>query len=222
MRKLITVAVAVLLLAGVSNGAAILFDFGGQNPPDVPETDSRYWNDVGGPAGSADTWVIDAVANAVDENNLPTGVSLDHFNFYDQVNGFGVAGVYPLNCEKDSLIHFYGDADGLVRIQGLDDGTTYQMNIHTSYYQPPWFTGGQKLRVGTEEVELTGLPEISSFTNLTPVGGELVLEVLTWKADDYSGAADPTMGLNLIELVPEPMTLSLLALGALAVLRRRR
>ena len=147
---------------------------------------------------------------------------MDVFNIGDCASSdtWPMLGVYPYQVETDFLVLFSAEGLSSIKISSLDPGS-YDMNVYT-YYEPhpTWYTNAALFEVGGQSVNVEehALPVVVEFTGLTPVGGVLQLDV-TPIADGGRGSS---VGIQLIELIPEPATLSLLVLGGLVAIRRRR
>jgi hypothetical protein len=234
MRRVIPILGVVLLFAGIGQ-ADILVDFGWRFLPNAPETDGKYWNGalrfVGASPG---TW-MEVQQNWDGSQYPPLGELVDHtgatqsgvhlyaMDIPGTSGNFGTVGApYPDNVTKD-LWNGQGSDNANpagVKFTGLAPGT-YEMNIRVQYPSDPWVYGaGQYTCQGTTYIYDNAGVQVYNFQNLSPVGGEIVL----WM-EDYTpmGETRPTYNaISLIELIPEPTTLSLLALGALAAIRRRK
>ncbi|MCX5653817.1 MAG: autotransporter-associated beta strand repeat-containing protein, partial [Planctomycetota bacterium] len=112
------------------------------------------------------------------------------------------------------------DVTGTVDLGGATLGATLG-------YAPPWYSGGSPPDLlyiikndGTDPVigQFAGLPQMSEF--------DLLFNGTPYKATiSYQGnydAGTPIGGNDVVVALPEPATLSLLALGGLALLRRSR
>lgn len=110
------------------------------------------------------------------------------------------------------------DAYGLNELVPPQDGD--------GYYRA-WAHLGQPIQVSPAGILLTTL----EFTALTLTDGTLVdiavsggsplLETTVWGGPDANTNVTGTLGETCVQIVPEPATLTLLALGACALLRRR-
>lgn len=145
----------------------------------------------------------------------------------------GEPAVFGVTLVSDTL----GDIQGADVVLGSDDvafGFQYSdewgsamVNVSTpsplGIFPFDLFVGGNgplpiglsSILLGTVTVETTGLAEgqYSIFVDSSRDG---------FSSIGLGTTFDPISGTGLINVVPEPMTLSLLGLGALALLRRRR
>ena len=232
MRQVILSLVVVLLLAGAVQ-ANVLLDLGWRIPPVNPETDGNTWNDVArkfegpgrGPARSSwgsGSW--NSVGELVDDAGALSGVHCETQDIpSDSGNNAPTTTGYPANAEIDWW-NGQGSNDvnpAYIYLTGLNDTMTYSMNIRVWYPTDAWVYGaGQYTCQGTTYLYDNAGAVVYNFPNLTPVGGEIRLDMLAYTP---AGVTLPTYnGISLIELIPEPTTLSLLALAGLAALRRRR
>ena len=236
MRRATLIIGVVLLLAGISH-ADILIDFGYRQfeDKDTAETDGRYWNpaprfyggsvwtqpaintagdpigelvDSTGALSGAYCYAIDIPATS--GNNGPSNPSYPAQVTYDWWNGQGTNNPNPAG----------------IKITGLAAGT-YEMNIWVGYPTDlMWTDGAGKYTVqGQVQTFVTPhppegwAPVLMNFPGLSPVGGEIELTI-----EKFPGirGLPANNGIMLMELIPEPTTLSLLALAGLAALRRRR
>ena len=233
MRQVVFSLVVVLLLVGAVQ-ADVLIDLGFRVPPVNPETDGNVWNDVPrkfegpGRGPARDAWVSGvgwtSVGELVDDAGALSGVYVETQDIpSDGGNNAPTTTGYPANAEIDwwngqGSVH---PNPAFIYLTGLNDTLTYSMNIRAWYPTNAWVYGsGQYTCQGTTYFYDNAGAVVYNFPNLTPVGGEIALQMDAWTP---AGQALPTeMGISLIELIPEPTTLSLLALAGLAALRRRR
>ena len=246
MRTLI-VALAVLAVAHAaqSNGIAqadLLIDFGeaefvnempnpsyNPTPSPVPFM-GKHLNNVwcdptsGGANAVAHTTIVDTTGGA-----LP-GVSVT--TQYFVTDGWkgpndGISTAYPDTAEVDALGCKHLDPSGLVTISGLTEAEYTVRLFSSTHEEKAWYNDNARrtdFTVGgvTKMVHCSGnLDYVESFYNVAPVGGTIVVEVtgaIPGGEETYSYGY-----INVLELVvPEPATLSLLALGGLVAIRRRR
>ena len=232
MRTLTTILAVVLLMASVGQ-AAVLLDLGWRVPPVNPETDGNYWNSVPrehhvagefGPATVA--WVAGAwtlVGELNDHTGSPAGVWCETKDVPNSGgNNAPTTTGYPANAEID---WWNGGNDGataaVIRMTNLNDAKLYDVNIRVWYPSDPWVYGGGIYTIGgVSHTYHDAGAVIYSWTNVSPSGGNIDLSIIADKPVGETRSA--YNGISLIELIPEPATLSLLALGGLAVIRRRR
>ena len=236
MKGPIVILAVVLLLAGVSQ-ADILMDFGYRQEPNAPETDGRYWNAAprfyGGSVWtqpSSDTYNT-PIGELVDSTGALSGSYCYAIDIPGTSGKNGPADPnYPARVTYDWW-NGQSTADpnaAGIKITGLAAGT-YEMNIWVGYpCDLMWTDGAGKYTVQGQVQTFVDTPSppdvwdpvLMNFPGLVPVGGEIVL----WM-ESLPGARTPLPAYNAImmmELIPEPATLSLLALGGLAFIRRRR
>lgn len=247
--RVLTVALAVLAIAGMAQGAEILMDFG--EPPEIqafpegpwdpnptykptPSPDpfqSRHWNNLC-MAGDGDANTITAFPNMVDANGVGTAVSAAVTGFTTDGNkGMDAEVVYPNTAQHDAVgvkgIDS-GGSYGTVTISGLSE-PAYNIRLFSSTHEDvSWYNDDTRrtfFRANGHSLVFYGsgnTDQTMTLWNVAPVGGVILLEVT---GAIPGGEATYSYGyLNVAELfvVPEPATLSLLALGALAAIRRRR
>ena len=247
--RVLTVALAVLALAGAAQ-ADMLIDFG--EPALVNEMPNETYDPTPSPDpflgkhwANADCDTADA--NAIRNFNLVDAATGAATGAVAGVSGFttdsgynpnpdpgdphcrGVDAqvVYPRTAQRD-IVGVPHDKVGIVTISGLTE-PEYAIRIFGSLAANPaksWYNDNSRRNnhtVGGVTMLLHCFENTSdtvTFYNVAPVNGEIVIET--------TGAPNPEGGssyayLGVVELiVPEPATLSLLALGGLVAIRRRR
>jgi len=233
-----TIALAVLLL-GVPLQADILVDFN-EDPYDfctcvyypTPSPDplgGRHWNNVWGDI--QDPNHVESFSDLVDTTGaVVAGLALSVSGFQADVpNGMNVDGAYPQTAQIDAVGTEYGEPPGIVTISGLTE-PEYTIRLLSSASDDPersWYNDDTRrtdFAIGgvTKTVHCyANTNYVESFWNVAPVGGVITVEVT---GATPGGTETYSWGyLNVMEIiVPEPATLSLLALGCLAVIRRHR
>ena len=238
MRTLTTILAVVLLMAAVAQ-ANVLFDIGRHNLSVNPETDGKYWNnmpyanstDPGVFMPVRDKWVSGTgwvnVGPCVDDAGNPSGVTMRSRDIPSNFATSTTLAPYPNNVIADAWNGQGGShaTSAAVRLEGLGDAVSYDIDIVAYYPSDPWVVGGgiytcQGTSYTYDNSAGSTVPAVYSFTNLSPVNGRITITMDKYLPPNETRQSQ--MGLLLIDLVPEPATLSLLALGGLAVIRRRR
>jgi len=237
--RVLTLVLAVLAIAGMAQ-ADFLLDFGeavapaGQIPygselptrsPDPYQ--GRYWNNVwtGGWA-SGDPNEVASFSNLVDTTGAATGVSASVRGFTtDGTNGIAAQVLYPQSAQQDGVGCKHGEAPGIVTISGLTE-PEYTIRLFSSATTEKYYYNDDNRRTlftvnGVSKIvhPYGNTDSVESFYNVAPVDGTIAVEVT---GATPGGEETYSFGyLNVMELVvPEPATLSLLALCALAVGRK--
>jgi len=210
----------LLLVAGLAGPAAaaqINIDFGNggvySGTAAAPDTGTK-WNSF--------AYVALTDAALVDSSNMPTSVTLTKPSSNDYSNSGGGSG--PAN---DALMRDYlwvKNGSSTITLGGLTPNATYDLYIYGLGDQTD-----QSILVtldaanggatgNTTGPERSPLNEGENWIKLTPNADSSGNILFTWQNRDNQHG-----GLNGLQLVvPEPATLSLLALGGLAILRKRR
>lgn len=248
MRKYMSlVVILVAMMAGVAEAAyRVLIDFGPANDDDgratvSPDVNGNYWNSWRPlPGGTAIPNGETFAGTVIDTDNTATSVGLEMTNSFNSngvVNGGLLApnsallGDFAIDTATEDY-WFESVGGAAINISGLDPAQTYNLRMfgtrETTDVRITRYTAIDAF--GSQFVELqtsgSGIgtggyngnnDTIVSLDNLTPtVAGEIELDV----AIVEGGFA--YLGILEIVEVPEPTTVSLLMVGGLALLRRRK
>jgi hypothetical protein len=236
MMSLVVVAGLVLALSAASANAAMVWNV--NIGTEIDSTDNFVGAATENTANS--TWnsvpSADQTGMALkDSTDAATGVTLD-FNTVRVPSGT----IYSTYTTAGQLEIFdtYAGADGVsvdFTLKGLDTGATYDLIIYsdwkwgnanypvaqttgTGMSGTIWInsTGSDSLVEDTDPANTAAQGNWFRITGLTPdVSGELAF-------DAGNGENGAFSAFQLINTIPEPATMSLLALGGLGVLARRR
>jgi hypothetical protein len=236
--RLLIVAIAVLALACTAQ-ASILLDFGegptveGQpnptyNPTPSPDPEQGlYWNNLWQDmiVGSS------TFTNIIDSANNPTSIQVVVTGFTtDGDKGMDANDVYPWTAQRDAVgCKWLGDGGttGIITISGLTEPEYAVRCFSSTHEDVSWYNDDTRrtdftIGVDTRTVYCSGNTSYTeTFYNIAPSSGVITLYV---DGATPGGTATYSYGYcNVVELIiPEPATLSLLALGGLAAIRRRR
>ncbi len=111
------------------------------------------------------------------------------------------------------------DSYGLNEVVPPQDGDGYYL---------AWAPLGGAIEVSPDGILLTTFEftalslTTGALVDIAPVGGSPLLETTIWGGPDANTNVTGTLGEAWVEIVPEPTTLTLLALGGWGVLRRSR
>jgi hypothetical protein len=111
------------------------------------------------------------------------------------------------------------DASGLNEVVPPQDGDGYYL---------AWAPLGDPLPVSPGGILLTTFEFTAlsltpgTLVDIATAGGSPLLETTVWGGSDANIDVTGTLGESWVQIVPEPATLTLLALGGAAVLMRRR
>ena len=233
MQKLLMILAVLALGAGVAQAETILVDLGnsGTDPNGLNlDTPDAGWNNIGA-AGT--------ITNAVDTTDTPTAVDVATVNFmgykdiYDDISGLPSSYGWPMSAQRDSCYQRYlytPPAQASITLSGL---TEAEYTLHfwaATAADDVWYM------IRTTEYVVGGVSKTqnswgagdqrANFYDVAPdPNGNIVIDVNVGALTPHpSGNGDFGYGyVGVMEIiVPEPATMSLLALGGLAVLRRRR
>lgn len=166
--------------------------------------------DGSGFTGTKYTLTLTSDEGAIKGVDMQVVAAVSFYNEAYRGTVFGPGSGPPTSYDVDTVFLF--DKSGLIEISGEDDTT------------PPdasWLTA-------------SNIYSAFSFTTGTPFTSAPVLQVIVpdgaaaptfddlSKSNDLGVAAQVDIGGSLVNITPEPATMSLLGLGGLAMLRRRR
>jgi hypothetical protein len=214
---------AVAMLGTYASAATIQIQFGNDND----SISTANWSVVSSAGGTT--------SNLVDAGGAATGISLTAPNFQG-VNGNGTQSptppastYFPSQVTRDSV---YGsDTFGtfVLTLGGLDANTTYTFtmfasrtgvgdNRETEYF----FAGSTSNTVYLDPAENTS--DIATTSALQPDGSQEIVLTMSKGPNNSNSSGYFYLGGMVIETapIPEPASLGLLGLGALALIRRLR
>lgn len=229
MKRLIFILATVALVASVSQ-AAVMVDFGERNSPSVPEGDGRIYNDRPRAYGAKDPNIWGP--GVVWDINIGDYVPIPGPLVDEDGNSVGTIEVYTIGMDGwlGKTITAYGQPNGSGYPDNVTDGVgnktpsaspmgvkwvnvpagTYDVKLVTHYAGEAGNTAALTCQGTT--INVGGACVTSTWTNVSPVAGEIQIDAVV------SGS----MFFAVTELVPEPATMTLLALGGLMAIRRRR
>ena len=240
MKRLILIFAIVALVVSAGQ-AAVLVDFGKPAVPDVPETDGRIYNyrekgwavqdpnvpDPNNPTDYVGTWgpMVEYVEGAyvpagplVDENGAGTSVQIETLGmdgWLGQTTSYYLT-VFPAYVDNTGYPDNVTDGIGNktytplgVRWINVPDGL-YTVKLSGHYVSQGWPVD---YTLQGDKITTTGGDHTTQvWADVSPIGGILQIDIATYGNSFFTVA----------ELIPEPATMSLLALGGLVMLRRRR
>ena len=221
---------AILAMACVAQAGevteTILIDFG---EPELVDGNANLtylpapeppWNNMDGNSALA----LDNTAGN------PTGITATTTGFAtDGVGGVDANNLYVHEAQYD-YVGCAEDQPSSVTLTGLTEAE-YTIVVFGSRSTNAW--GAPSFRSGKFSVDgwanhavqdhMANTTEKLIFSDVAPVGGTITLDVLGSERDLLNGVSFNYAYLNVMEiLVPEPATMSLLALGGVLAIRRRR
>ncbi len=221
-------AVAIGVQADIVNGQKLKINFSNywQPAPDGDAAGFNYWNHIATPnsgynnATANTTDMIDSTGGAV------SGVSLTAAGWQDNAwNGGAVwAGNDLAEVGQDQSANFWwGWGEQTVTIQGLDSSLTY--NVRAYALEPNDIPGegviteislnGSLIDGGMRGDRWVSTSTPYEWTGMSAASGTLAFTVI---------GPNPVINAIVIEAIPEPATLGLVALfgGGIVFIRRRR
>ena len=234
--RTVSLLVSVLLVAGVAQAGlitqTILVDFGEPelvnglpNPTYLPSPEPPYNN----------MEVASTVADAMDTTGALTGVTIVTAGFTtDGMGGEDANNLYPYSAQKDYVGCSYA-APSTITMTGLTEAEYTIVLFGSRELGGSWTDDGRILRASVDggttwqEQHIAGnTTKKMSFLDVAPVGGTITVDVIGGSIirpdrPDPPGTPWGYAYVNVMEVnIPEPATMSLLALGGLALIRRRR
>jgi hypothetical protein len=222
--KQLSIAVAVVMLGTYASAATIQIQYGNDNE----SISTANWSVVGSAGGT--------ISNLVDASGAATGISLAAPNFQG-VNGNGTmtptppaSTYFPNQVTRDSVYGSDTYPTYTLTFSGLDANTTYTFTIFASRTSAGgsnreteyFFAGGTSNTVYLDAAE--NLSDIAITGQLQPDGSQEITLTMSKGPNNDQSSGYFYLGGMVIETapIPEPATLGLLGLGALALIRRLR
>lgn len=215
MSRLFIVVCALFAITAAAQ-ADILIDFGDSEVTTGVDGLGRTWNNS--------THGNEGVADLLDTAGVSSGASFSQVG-----NGYYIAGPntsgangtttgYPDSATSDSFYVNHGNPI-VFDIAGLDPLTEYEFTVYASRsgtgdprISQYTFTGST-----TDTVSLNAYGNVNDTVTAVATTDATGLMTLTWQRTEGSYGY-----LGVLEITPEPASLSLVGLGAIALLRRRR
>jgi PEP-CTERM motif len=214
-------ASAETLLVDLSDAAGSTTVSGGNHWNTLPSTDS-------------------SLGDLVWTDNTSSGIALDTSMNFSVSQSWGTSGTSP--ADLDLLAVDSATADGLLfrtanygaaelTFSGLDAGTAYTFTLFGCGLDNPSLAGPSDFTATGANVVAGQLDTYQNSTDvlvlsdvMPTVGGDIALYMVvpTGLAPPHSSQTYSELNALQLEVVPEPATMSLLAVGGLAALRRRR
>jgi len=160
------------------------------------------------------------------------------------LNGFNAGDVVTVGFHAYILDSWDGNQGGVgpdrftFKIDGVDklDTTFSNVSFYDQSYPDPYLGGSHARYTGADDTDLGSLPAgyygnslyifggpINSSFTAVATGGTMTF---SWMGSNLQGVGDESWGLDNVwvktESVPEPATMAVMALGGLALARRRK
>ena len=228
--RIVIASLAILAMACVAQAGSItqtiLIDFG---EPELVDgnANATYMPTPEPPFNNMET--ADTVA-LIDTGGAASGITATTAGFTtDGAGGMDANNLYVYEAQKD-YVGCAEDQPSTITLTGLTEAE-YTIVLFGSRDTGSW--GAPLFRKGIFSVDGWTSHQLQDhsgnttaklvFSDVAPVGGTITLDVLGSSQDLLSGNPMGYAYINVLEiLVPEPATLSLLALGGVLAIRRRR
>ncbi|MCC6240230.1 MAG: PEP-CTERM sorting domain-containing protein [Phycisphaerales bacterium] len=234
-----------LFSAGAASGATVLIDFSDDQNYTGTDSWGRSWNNVNhynsaGPVngmGLKDTTGSSTGIDLFISNDASVtdkvGFSGRNIDGATSPDGQAAARGYPVSATRDSLFGSTAQFGGLtvesvrLTLKGLDSSQAYDLyffasrmgvsdNRETEYEVAGATTTSAYLNAANNSGNITSLTNFFSDAN-----GEITIKIDPGP-NNTNGSGFYYLGVMELVAVPEPVSLSLLSLGGLALLSRRR
>ena len=235
MKRLILILALLALFVGVAD-AAVLVDCGRLTPNTVPETDGRVYNEnmrwlwakyIAPGWGPGVYWASGAwnvEGHCVDEFGVQTQIGIE--SNLVSTSASPVTAPYPTNVTEPITLNDAGEGGvGGMKFTNVSPGTYSVKILVGGPVDNTWEAHGGSYTIQGQTFNWSNVVDgvgavTHTFTNLQPIGGEIQMDMVV--RGDQVGTATGYMDIRVMELIPEPATMSLLALGGLIAIRRRR